>query len=344
MVHSSSRVRGRPRRCCLACLPQRFCLRLAFSLHLPAPRHRAASLRWRFFVLVVPVHNAPPGLLEACHELAVTRWIERQPQQLPATGTGHSPAPAGTRAVGSRWQARLLSFLMVFGPGLIVMVADNDAGAVSTYTQAGAQYGTQLLWVMAAAAARHLFLPGNGGPPGDRDRPRPRRDDLPALRQVVGPFLAWSISQLVNFLTLVTEFAAITLAFSKVGIPGYYCGAHRRARADRPGDDGQLPALGTDHRVPVLSGPGLDRSLALIVRPNLGRGRTGYAHPGCPRRRNYVEPGFSDHRHCRDDRRALAALFPAKLHRRQAAALQRPQRERLDTCLAGCLTITAGRR
>jgi NRAMP (natural resistance-associated macrophage protein)-like metal ion transporter len=37
---------------------------------------------------------------------------------------------------------------MVFGPGLIVMEADNDAGAVSTYTQAGAQYGLHLLWVL----------------------------------------------------------------------------------------------------------------------------------------------------------------------------------------------------
>jgi Natural resistance-associated macrophage protein len=37
---------------------------------------------------------------------------------------------------------------MVFGPGLIVMEADNDAGAVSTYVQAGAQYGTHLLWLM----------------------------------------------------------------------------------------------------------------------------------------------------------------------------------------------------
>jgi Mn2+/Fe2+ NRAMP family transporter len=28
------------------------------------------------------------------------------------------------------------------------MVADNDAGAVSTYTQAGAQYGLNLMWVI----------------------------------------------------------------------------------------------------------------------------------------------------------------------------------------------------
>jgi Mn2+/Fe2+ NRAMP family transporter len=37
---------------------------------------------------------------------------------------------------------------MVFGPGLIVMEADNDAGTVSTYTQAGAQYGTKLLFIL----------------------------------------------------------------------------------------------------------------------------------------------------------------------------------------------------
>jgi hypothetical protein len=46
-----------------------------------------------------------------------------------------------TRVVKSPWMQRILTFLMVFGPGLIAMEADNDAGAVSTYTQAGAQYG-----------------------------------------------------------------------------------------------------------------------------------------------------------------------------------------------------------
>jgi hypothetical protein len=35
---------------------------------------------------------------------------------------------------------------LVVGPGLIVMEADNDAGAVSTYVQAGAQYGIHLLF------------------------------------------------------------------------------------------------------------------------------------------------------------------------------------------------------
>jgi len=33
-------------------------------------------------------------------------------------------------------------------PGLIVMVGDNDAGAFSTYGQAGQVYGTKLLWTL----------------------------------------------------------------------------------------------------------------------------------------------------------------------------------------------------
>jgi len=53
-------------------------------------------------------------------------------------------AQAGV-VVRKRWQRSLLTFFMVFGPGLIVMEADNDAGAVSTYVQAGGQYGLHLL-------------------------------------------------------------------------------------------------------------------------------------------------------------------------------------------------------
>ena len=57
-------------------------------------------------------------------------------------------APIGGRIVRSSWKRNVLTFIMVFGPGLIVMEADNDAGAVSIYVQAGAQYGTHLLWIL----------------------------------------------------------------------------------------------------------------------------------------------------------------------------------------------------
>src|SRR5271165_3204746 len=41
---------------------------------------------------------------------------------------------------------RLTLLLAVVGPGIITSNVDNDAGGISTYTQAGAQYGYALLW------------------------------------------------------------------------------------------------------------------------------------------------------------------------------------------------------
>ncbi|MGH9028000.1 MAG: manganese transporter, partial [Acidimicrobiales bacterium] len=46
------------------------------------------------------------------------------------------------------WGARLLTLLAIMGPGLIVMVGDNDAGGVATYAQAGQSYGLSLLWTL----------------------------------------------------------------------------------------------------------------------------------------------------------------------------------------------------
>lgn len=41
---------------------------------------------------------------------------------------------------------RMAVFLAVVGPGLITSNVDNDAGGISTYTAAGAQFGYALLW------------------------------------------------------------------------------------------------------------------------------------------------------------------------------------------------------
>jgi hypothetical protein len=43
---------------------------------------------------------------------------------------------------------RLLVALAVIGPGVITAAADNDAGGIMTYTQAGARYRYDLLWVI----------------------------------------------------------------------------------------------------------------------------------------------------------------------------------------------------
>jgi Mn2+/Fe2+ NRAMP family transporter len=124
-----------------------------------------------------------------------------------------SPFPTGR----PNWRQRLLHYLVVAGPGLIVMVADNDAGAVSTYTQAGAQYGTNLLWVMLLLLPVTYFV----------------QEMVARLGIATGQGFAAIIYQrfgkwwgrlsladllLVNFLTLVTEFAAVALAARHLGL------------------------------------------------------------------------------------------------------------------------------
>jgi Mn2+/Fe2+ NRAMP family transporter len=130
----------------------------------------------------------------------------------PRTGTTAKPI-----SVSSKWVARILTFLMVAGPGLIVMEADNDAGAVSTYVQAGAQYGTHLLWLLLLLLPISYFV----------------QEMVVRLGVATGQghaamiyrrFGKWwgrfSLADLllVNFLTLVTEFAAIALALDKMGV------------------------------------------------------------------------------------------------------------------------------
>src|SRR5258707_2546658 len=66
---------------------------------------------------------------------------------------GHIHGALGTILHGDHgpregWRARLKTLLAILGPGLIVMVGDNDAGAFGTYTQAGQNYGTTLLWTL----------------------------------------------------------------------------------------------------------------------------------------------------------------------------------------------------
>jgi Mn2+/Fe2+ NRAMP family transporter len=136
---------------------------------------------------------------------------------MPATGVEGEMAPVRGRVVKSRWTRDLLTFLMVFGPGLIVMVADNDAGAVSTYSQAGAQYGTHLLWVVLLLLPVTYFIQEMVVRLGIATG----MGHAAMIYQRFGKW--WGLFslidlELVNFLTLVTEFAAIDLALGKLGV------------------------------------------------------------------------------------------------------------------------------
>jgi len=122
--------------------------------------------------------------------------------------------------VGPRadWRARLTTLLAILGPGLIVMVGDNDAGAFSTYTQAGQNYGTTLLWtllllipVLYVNQEMVLRLGSVTGVGHAR-----------LILERFGKFWgAFSVIDLfiLNALTIVTEFIGLTLAFEYLGIP-----------------------------------------------------------------------------------------------------------------------------
>jgi Mn2+/Fe2+ NRAMP family transporter len=118
------------------------------------------------------------------------------------------------------WKARLLTLLAVMGPGLIVMVGDNDAGGVATYAQAGQNYGTSLLWVLLLLipvlivnqemVVRLGLVTGVG--------------HARLINERFGKFWgAFSVGDLflLNFLTIVTEFIGVTLAMEFFGVSAY---------------------------------------------------------------------------------------------------------------------------
>ena len=79
--------------------------------------------------------------------------VTQEAQIKGALGTIDTHAPSGRRGL----KARFLTLLAIIGPGLIVMVGDNDAGGISTYAQAGQNFGYSLLWTLPLLIPVHLL-------------------------------------------------------------------------------------------------------------------------------------------------------------------------------------------
>jgi NRAMP (natural resistance-associated macrophage protein)-like metal ion transporter len=111
-----------------------------------------------------------------------------------------------------------VTFLAILGPGLIVMVGDNDAGAFGTYTQAAQNYGTTLLWTLLflipvlyvnqEMVLRLGVVTGVGH----------ARLILERFGKFWGAFSVIDLF-LLNGLTIVTEFIGISLALEFFGLP-----------------------------------------------------------------------------------------------------------------------------
>ncbi|AKC40873.1 putative transmembrane protein [Mycolicibacterium phlei] len=119
---------------------------------------------------------------------------------------------------GRSKRQRFRMLLAVLGPGLIVMVGDNDAGGVATYAQAGQNYGMALIWTLALLIPV-LYV---------------NQEMVVRLGAVAGVgharliftrfgrfWGAFSVGDLfvVNALTIVTEFIGVAMALSYFGLP-----------------------------------------------------------------------------------------------------------------------------
>jgi NRAMP (natural resistance-associated macrophage protein)-like metal ion transporter len=117
-----------------------------------------------------------------------------------------------------RMNRRLLIFFAVLGPGVITMIADNDAGGISTYAVTGSKYGFNLLWVFIILIPMAYYVQEMTVRLGTVTK----RGHAEAIFDGFGPFWGWfSIFDLavVNWLTLITEYIGMTAAWGMFGIP-----------------------------------------------------------------------------------------------------------------------------
>jgi NRAMP (natural resistance-associated macrophage protein)-like metal ion transporter len=116
-----------------------------------------------------------------------------------------------------RYRASIILFLAVLGPGFITANVDNDAGGILTYSQAGAQYGYNLLWTMLPITlalivvqemcARMGAVTGKG------------LSDL--IREEFGlrmTFFMMLLLVVVNFGNVITEFSGIAGSMGLFGV------------------------------------------------------------------------------------------------------------------------------
>ena len=126
----------------------------------------------------------------------------------------------GERAPSRTWRQRLLTLAAIMGPGIIVLVGDNDAGGVATYAQAGQNAGYSLLWTLLLLVPVLIV----------------NQEMVVRLGAVTGLGLAKLITErfgrvwgwysvgglfLLNFLVISTEFIGVNLAGEYFGFSRY---------------------------------------------------------------------------------------------------------------------------
>lgn len=170
-------------------------------------------------------HSAPQAHGEPQKQSAAshTAGEKAQPAVLDSAHVGDIRGALGTIRHGDEGartslSARLKTLIAIVGPGLIVMAADNDAGAFSIYPQAGQNYGTRLLWVLLLLVpvlyVNQEMVLRLGAVTGVGHA----RLILERFGKFWGAFSVIDLFAL-NGLTIITEFIGLSLGLSFLGLP-----------------------------------------------------------------------------------------------------------------------------
>jgi NRAMP (natural resistance-associated macrophage protein)-like metal ion transporter len=120
---------------------------------------------------------------------------------------------------GNRRVMKFLRLLaLIAGPGILVMVADNDAGGITTYTATGAKYGYDLIWFLILLGPIAYFVQEMTVRLGAVTK----RGHAEAIFDAFGTFWGWFSLfdlSLTDWLTLISEFIGMTAAMGIFGIP-----------------------------------------------------------------------------------------------------------------------------
>ena len=117
-------------------------------------------------------------------------------------------------------RARFLALLAVLGPGLLAGLADDDPAGITTYSQLGAGYGYQLIWVLVISTAALVLFQQLGARIGvvtGQGLTGLIRQKFGARAALVG-IIALVIA---NIGTMAAEFAGIAAAFELFGVNKY---------------------------------------------------------------------------------------------------------------------------
>jgi len=119
-----------------------------------------------------------------------------------------------------RPRSRVWLLLAVMGPGIIAASAGNDSGGISTYSQAGAKYGYQMLWMLFLMTFSLVIVQEMAGRMGAVTG----KGFAALIRERFGvrpTFFAMLMLLASNAATSVAEFAGIAAAMELFGISRY---------------------------------------------------------------------------------------------------------------------------